>query len=38
MDLLAELEAADQFVSRHIGPDDADIAAMLARDRTRQPG
>ncbi len=29
MDLLAELEAADQFVSRHIGPSDADIAAML---------
>jgi glycine dehydrogenase len=29
MDLLAELEAADQFVSRHIGPSGADIAAML---------
>jgi glycine dehydrogenase len=29
MDLLSELEAADQFVSRHIGPDEADIAAML---------
>ena len=29
MDLLAELEAADQFVARHIGPTDADIAAML---------
>jgi len=29
MDLLSELEAADQFVSRHIGPTDADIAAML---------
>src|SRR6202011_1545513 len=29
MDLLAELEAADQFVSRHIGPSDADIEAML---------
>src|ERR1700677_1708439 len=29
MDLLAELEAADQFVARHIGPRDADIAAML---------
>jgi glycine dehydrogenase len=29
MDLLAELEAADQFVARHIGPSDADIAAML---------
>lgn len=26
---LAALEAADQFVSRHIGPSDADIAAML---------
>ena len=29
MDLLAELEAADQFVSRHIGPSDSEIAAML---------
>jgi len=29
MDLLTELEAADQFVARHIGPTDADIAAML---------
>jgi glycine dehydrogenase len=29
MDLLAELEAADQFVSRHIGPSDAEITAML---------
>jgi glycine dehydrogenase len=29
MDLLAELEAADQFVARHIGPTEADIAAML---------
>ncbi len=29
MDLLAELEAADQFVSRHIGPSDTDIVAML---------
>jgi glycine dehydrogenase len=29
MDVLAELEAADQFVARHIGPTDADIAAML---------
>src|SRR5271154_3864936 len=29
MDLLAELEATDQFVARHIGPPDADIAAML---------
>ncbi len=29
MDLLAELEAADQFVSRHIGPSDTEIAAML---------
>ncbi|HEX3996707.1 MAG TPA: glycine dehydrogenase, partial [Acetobacteraceae bacterium] len=29
MDLLAELEAADQFVARHIGPTDAEIAAML---------
>jgi glycine dehydrogenase len=29
MDLLAELEAADHFVARHIGPSDADIAAML---------
>jgi glycine dehydrogenase len=29
MDLLAELEATDQFVARHIGPNDADIAAML---------
>jgi glycine dehydrogenase len=29
MDFLAELEAADQFVARHIGPSDADIAAML---------
>ena len=29
MDLLAELEAADQFVARHIGPSEADIAAML---------
>ena len=26
---LAALEAADQFVSRHIGPSDADIASML---------
>ena len=26
---LAELEAADGFVRRHIGPSDADIAAML---------
>ncbi|MSP01001.1 MAG: glycine dehydrogenase (aminomethyl-transferring) [Acetobacteraceae bacterium] len=26
---LAELEAADRFVSRHIGPSDADISAML---------
>ncbi len=29
MDLLAELEAADQFVARHIGPTEADIAEML---------
>jgi glycine dehydrogenase len=32
MDVLAELaalEAADSFVSRHIGPSEADIAAML---------
>jgi glycine dehydrogenase len=32
MDVLAELvalEAADSFVSRHIGPSDSDIAAML---------
>ena len=32
MDALAELatlEAADSFVSRHIGPSEADIAAML---------
>ncbi len=29
MDLLAELEAADQFVARHIGPSDVEIAAML---------
>ncbi len=29
MDLLTELEAADQFVARHIGPTDAEIAAML---------
>jgi glycine dehydrogenase len=29
IDLLAELEAADQFVARHIGPTDAEIAAML---------
>jgi glycine dehydrogenase len=29
MELLAELEAADQFVARHIGPTDADITAML---------
>ena len=29
MDVLAELEAADQFVARHIGPTDADITAML---------
>jgi glycine dehydrogenase len=29
MDLLTELEAADQFVARHIGPTEADIAAML---------
>jgi glycine dehydrogenase len=29
MDLLAELEAADQFVARHIGPSDAEITAML---------
>src|SRR5437016_6339495 len=27
--LLAELEAADQFVARHIGASDDDIAAML---------
>ena len=26
---LAELEAADSFVARHIGPSEADIAAML---------
>ena len=26
---LAELEAADGFVARHIGPSEADIAAML---------
>jgi glycine dehydrogenase len=29
MDALAELEAADQFVSRHIAPTDDDIAEML---------
>jgi glycine dehydrogenase len=29
MDLLAELEASDQFVARHIGPTEAEIAAML---------
>src|SRR6202453_3797095 len=29
MDLLAELEAADQFVSRHIGPSETEIAEML---------
>jgi glycine dehydrogenase len=29
LDQLAGLEAADAFVGRHIGPDDADIAAML---------
>ncbi len=29
MDLLAELEATDQFVARHIGPNDAEIASML---------
>ena len=32
MDVLAELaalEAADSFVSRHIGPSESDIAAML---------
>ena len=27
--LLSELEGADRFVSRHIGPSDAEIAAML---------
>ena len=27
--LLTELEAADQFVSRHIGPSETEIAAML---------
>ena len=27
---LAALEAADRFVSRHIGPSEAEIAAMLA--------
>src|SRR5690606_33784612 len=27
---LRELEARDEFVARHIGPSDADIAAMLA--------
>ena len=26
---LAELEAADGFVSRHIGPSEPDLAAML---------
>ena len=26
---LAELEAADAFVARHIGPSEAEIAAML---------
>ncbi|HXT79642.1 MAG TPA: hypothetical protein VN702_08760, partial [Acetobacteraceae bacterium] len=26
---LAELEAADGFVRRHIGPSESDIAAML---------
>ena len=34
MDALAELtrlEAADSFIARHIGPDAADIAAMLER-------
>jgi glycine dehydrogenase len=30
MDLLEELEAADQFVARHIGPSETDIAAMLS--------
>ncbi len=29
MDLLEELEAADQFVARHVGPTEAEIAAML---------
>ncbi len=29
LDELAALEAQDQFVARHIGPSDADIAAML---------
>ena len=27
---LAALEASDGFVARHIGPDEAEIAAMLA--------
>jgi glycine dehydrogenase len=29
LDRLTQLEAADGFVARHIGPDDAEIAAML---------
>ncbi len=29
LEALSALEAADQFVARHIGPDDGDIAAML---------
>ncbi|MGD0430659.1 MAG: aminomethyl-transferring glycine dehydrogenase [Acetobacteraceae bacterium] len=29
MDLLSKLEAADQFVSRHIGPSETEIAEML---------
>ena len=29
LDRLSELEAADGFVARHIGPDEAEIAAML---------
>jgi glycine dehydrogenase len=30
LDLLTELEAGDGFCARHIGPDEAEIAAMLA--------
>ena len=29
MDLLTELEAADRFVDRHIGPTEAEIVEML---------
>ena len=37
-DELTRLEAADGFVARHIGPDEAEIAAMLAGSGRGEPG